>query len=50
MDYFSPFWGPKAISMVVEPQGALTSRSSALADWVDFGPFLGQLLSIGVPK
>ena len=50
MDYYSPFWGPKAISMVVKPQGALTSRSAALADWVDFGPFLGQLLSIGVPK
>ena len=50
MDYYSPFWGPKAISMVVEPQGALTSRSSALADWVDFGAFLGQLLTIGVPK
>ena len=42
--------GLEAISMVVKPQGALTSRSSALADWVDFGPFLGQLLTIGVPK
>ena len=50
LDYYSPFCGPKTISKVVEPQGALTSRSSALADWVDFGPFLGQLLSIGVPK
>ena len=26
MDYYSPFWGPKAISMVVELQGALTCR------------------------
>ena len=23
MDYYSPSWGPKAISMVVEPQGCL---------------------------
>jgi hypothetical protein len=30
VDYYSPFWGPKAISMVVEPQGALTYRSSTI--------------------
>ena len=24
MDYYTPFWGPKAIFMVVEPQSVLT--------------------------
>ena len=33
MDYYSPFSGPKAISMVVELQGALTCRSSTLTVW-----------------
>ena len=32
MDYYSPFLGPKRISIVVEPQGALTCRSSTLTD------------------
>ena len=30
VDYYSPFWGPEAISIVVEHQGALTCRSSTL--------------------
>ena len=50
VDCYSPFWGPKAISMVVEPQGALKCRSSTIAVWADSGPFLGLLLSYGVPK
>ncbi len=33
MDYYSPFLGPKRISIVVEPQGALTCRSSTLTDY-----------------
>ena len=49
MDYYSQLWGPKAISMVVEPQGALTCRSSTIAVWADFGPFVGLLLSFGAP-
>ena len=49
VDYYSPFWGAKAISMVVEPQGALTCRSSTIAVWADFGSFLGLLLSFGGP-
>ena len=49
MDYYLLIWGPKAISMVVEPQGALTCRSSTIAVWVDFGPFLALLLSFGGP-
>ena len=50
VDYYSPFWGPKAISMVVEPQGALTCRSSTITVWADSGPFLGLLLSYGGPE
>ena len=50
MDYYSPFWGPKAISMVVKLQGALTCRSSTITVWADSGPFLGLLLYFGVSK
>ena len=46
VDYYSPFWGPKAISMVVEPQGLITSRSSTLTVFDDFGPFCGLLLTV----
>ena len=49
VDYYSPFWGPEAISIVVEPQGALTCRSSTIAVWANFGSFLGLLLSFGGP-
>ena len=45
MDYYSPIWGPKAISIVVETQGALTCRSSTLAVLSDSGPFRGLLVS-----
>ena len=45
------FWGPKVISMVVEPQGVLTCWSLRLVVCVDSGPFLGLLLTVlGVPK
>ena len=46
--YYSPFWGPRVISMVVESQGVLTCWSSGLAVWADSDPFLGLLLSFGV--
>ena len=49
MDYYSPFRGPKVISMVVEPHGAITCRSSTTAVWADFGPFLALLVSFGGP-
>ena len=49
MDYYSLFWGPEAISIVVEPQGALTCRSSTVTVLADSGPFCGLLLSFGVP-
>ena len=46
VDYCSPFWGPKAISMVVEPQGVLTCRSSTLTILANSGPFRGLLLVV----
>ena len=49
MNYYSPFWGPKAMSMVLEPHGALMCRSSTIAVWADFGPFLALILSFGGP-
>ena len=45
VDYYSPFWGPEAISIVVEPQGVLTCWSSTLAGLADSGPFHGLLLT-----
>ena len=45
LDYYSLFWGPEAISIVVDPQGTLTCRSSTLAVLVDSGPFHGLLLT-----
>ena len=50
MDYYSPFWGPKAISIVVELQGALTCRSSTITVWADSGPFLALLLYFWVSE
>ena len=50
MDYNSPFWGPKAISMIVEPQGALTCQLSTTIVWADSGLFLGLLLYFGVSE
>ena len=35
--------------MVVEPQGALTCRSSTIAVWADLDPFLALLLIFGGP-
>ena len=51
VDYYSPFWGPKAISTVVKPQGALTCRSSTLTVLADSGPFRGLFTHcFGVPE
>ena len=46
MDYYSPFWGPKMISILVEAQGALTCHSSTIAILADAGPFHGLLLIV----
>ena len=40
VDYYSSLWGPEAISIVVEPQGALTGRLSALAVWMILASFV----------
>ena len=46
MDYYSPFCGPEAISIVFEPQVVVMCRSSTLAVLADSGPFRGLLLTI----
>ena len=46
MDYYSHFWGPKAISMDVEPQAALMYRSSTIAVLADSGPFGALLFTV----
>ena len=43
--YYAPFWGPEAISIVVDPQGALMCRSSTLTVFADSGSFRGLLLT-----
>ena len=50
MDYYSPFWGPEVISIVVEPQGAIMFWSTTLASLADSGPFRGLLLTILGPQ
>ena len=44
--YYSAFWGPVAISIVVEPQDVLTCWSSTLVVLADSGPFHGLLLTV----
>ena len=46
LDYYSPFLCTEAISIVVEPRGALTCRSSTLAVLADSGLFHGLLLTV----
>ena len=46
VDYYSLFWGPKAISIVAKPHCALTCQLSALLVLVDFGLFRGLLLTV----
>ena len=46
VDYYSRFWGPEVISIVVQLQGVLTCRSSTLAVLADSGPFHGLLLTV----
>ena len=46
MDYYSPFWVPKAIFLVDEPQGALTSMTLTLTVLANSGPFCGLLVTV----
>ena len=50
MDYYSLFWGPGVISIVVEPQGVLMCRSLTLTVLADSGPFHGLLLTVLVSR
>ena len=42
----SQFWGPRVISTIAEPWGALTCRSSTITVLADSGPFRGLLLTV----
>ena len=46
VDYYSPFWGLEAVSIVVEPQDVLRCWSSTLVVLADSGPFRGLLLTV----
>ena len=46
VDYYLLFWGPGVISMIDEPQGALTCRSSTLTVLADSDPFRDVLLTV----
>ena len=50
VDYYSLFSGPEVISIVVEPQGALTCRSSTFIVLADSGPYHGLLLTFLGPR
>ena len=44
--YYSPFWGPIAISTIDDSRGALTRWSSTFTILADYGPFRALLLNI----
>src|SRR6266536_3372295 len=44
--YCSPLSGPETISIVAEPQGVHTCRSSTLVVLADSGPFRGLILTV----
>ena len=46
VDYYTRFLGPGVISLIEEPQGALTCRSSTPAVLADSSLFLGLLLIV----
>ena len=46
VDYYSQFRGPEMISILVEPQGALTCRSSTLTVLANSGLFYVLLLTV----
>ena len=50
VDYYSPFWGPGVISLINEPRGAFTCRSSTLTVFVDSDPFRGLLVTVLVSQ
>ena len=50
VDYYSSFWCTEAISIVVEPRGALTCRSSTLAVLANSGLFMAYYSLFWGPK
>ena len=51
MGYYSPFWGPEAISTIDDPRVAFTCRLSALIVFTNSDPFRELLLAVfGVPE
>ena len=46
MDYYSPFWSPRAISTIHDPGGAFTCPSSTLIVLANSDPFRGLLLTV----
>ena len=50
MGYYSPFWGPGAISMVVELQVAITCMSSTLLILSDSARLMGYCSPSEVPE
>ena len=50
VDYYSPFLGPEAISIVVEPQVVLTCWSSTLAVWPILACFMDYYSPFWDPK
>ena len=50
VDYYSPFWGPRAISTIDDPWGAFMCWSSTLAVLADSAPFHGLLLIVLVSR
>ena len=46
VDYYSPFWGPRAISTIHDPGGAFTCPSSTLIVLANSDPFRGLLLIV----
>ena len=50
VDYYSPFWGPRAISMIDNPRGAFTRLSSTLTVLPILTRFVDYYLPFWGPK
>ena len=50
LDYYSVFWGPRAISTIDDPRGSFTCPSSTLVVLANSDPFLGLLLTVLVSR
>ena len=50
VDYYSPFWGPRAIYTIDDLRGAFMCRSSTIAVFVDSVPFVDYYSPFWGPK